>query len=133
MHDNGGRVRPRVLAPAGEPAPATVAALHFREPFEAALHNCGDFGFVKDRVAIEAFPAFRAFHIVADFLSVQVRPLLLDRLQIETHVSQDALRDDGRQEAVERLLGAAIRVIDEIRQRIDHRPSQRRRVPHFQS
>ena len=42
------------------------------------------------------------------------------------------LRDDGRQEAVERLLGAAVGIIDQVRQGIDHRPGQGRRVADFE-
>ena len=45
---------------------------------------------------------------------------------------QDLLRDDRRQEAVERLLGAAVGIIDQVRQGIDHRAGQGRRVADFQ-
>ena len=46
--------------------------------------------------------------------------------------SRMRLRDDGRQEAVERLLGAAIGIIDQVGQGVDHRPGQGRRIADFQ-
>src|SRR5262249_49340354 len=43
-----------------------------------------------------------------------------------------ALDDDGGQEAVEGLLGAAVGVVHQVRQGVYQSPRQRRRVTHFQ-
>ena len=81
---------------------------------------------------VVAFPAFGALGGVADFLGVEVGALLLDRFEVELHSQQRLLRDDGGQEAVERLLGAAVGIIDEVGQGVDHRAGQRRRVADFE-
>ena len=44
------------------------------------------------------------------------------------HVQQDFLRDDRGQEAVERLLRAAVGIIDQVGQGVDHRAGQRGRI-----
>ena len=72
------------------------------------------------------------FCVVADFLGVEIRALFLNLLQVELHVDQHLLRDHRRQEAVERLLGAAVGIVDQVGQGIDHRPGQRRRVADFE-
>jgi hypothetical protein len=54
---------------------------------------------------------------VADLLRIEIGALVADRLEVEPHRDERALRDDGRDEAVERLLGAAVGLIDEVRQR----------------
>ncbi len=56
----------------------------------------------------------------------------LNRLEVEPHPQQRLLRDHGRQEAVERLLGAAVGIIDEVGQGVDHRTGQRGRVADFE-
>ena len=38
--------------------------------------------------------------------------------------AEHSLRDHGGQEAVERLLGAAVGIVDEVRQGVDHRAGQ---------
>ena len=81
---------------------------------------------------LEALPLLRPLLVVADFLGVQVRPLLLDVFQIELHVQQNFLGNHRRQEAVQRLLGAAVGIIDHVGQGIDHRAGQRGRVADFE-
>ena len=93
---------------------------------------CVDLGLVEDRVVLVALPVLGPLARVAELLGVEVGVLLADRLQVDAQVDQDLLGDDRRQEAVERLLGAAVGIIDQVRQGIDHRPGQGRRVADFQ-
>ena len=132
VDDGGGRVRRRLFAPAAEPAPAAVGELHFLQPVDAGLHDLRQLGLVEDGIRVVSLPAFGAVGGVADFLGVEVRALLLNRFEVELHPQQRLLRDDGRQEAVERLLGAAVRIIDEVGQGVDHRAGERGRVADFE-
>ena len=56
----------------------------------------------------------------------------VDRLQVEPQVDQHFLGDNRRQEAVQRLLGAAVGVVGEIGQGVDQRAGQGGRVPHLE-
>ena len=133
VYDIGRRVRVGLFAVAGEPTPAAVAALHVGQALHASLHHLGDGCFVEHRIAIELLPLCSPFAIVADLLGVEIRPLVANLLQIETHFDQHFLRDDRRQEATERLLGAAVRIVDQVGESVDHRAGQRRRVANFKS
>ena len=55
----------------------------------------------------------------ADLLRVEIRPLLANGLEIESRPAEDSLSDHGGQEPVECLLGAAVRVVGEVRQGVD--------------
>ena len=130
---HGGGVRRGVLAPAGEPAPAAVGAAASRSAAaRPSLTMRADLVLVEDRVAVAPLPLLGPLRVVADLLGVEVGPLLLDVLQVQAHVQQDLLGDHRGQEAVERLLGAAVGVIDQVRQGVDHRPGQRGRVADLQ-
>ena len=51
-------------------------------------------------------------------------------LRVESHL-RERLRDDrGGEKAAHRLFGAAVRIVDEVRQRIEHRDGQTRRDLH---
>ena len=130
-HVSGG-VRRRVLAPAGEPAPAAVGKLHIHKPVNAFLDHVADFILVEHRVAVVMFPLLGTISIFSDFLRIQVRPFFFYLFQIELHVQKDLLRNYRRQKPIQRLLRAAIRVIDHIRQGIDHCPGQRGRISHLE-
>jgi hypothetical protein len=132
-NDGCRHVRGRVFAPTAEPAPAAVGKLHFCEPVDASLHHLVQLGFVEHGIAIESLPSLRASLVVANLLGVEVRPLLLDFFKIHLHPLQRLLRDDRRQEPIERLLRAAIREIGQIGQGVQHGAGQRGRVPHFQA
>ena len=99
---------------------------------DAVFHHSGDFGLIEHRIAIQPLPLFGPLGGVADFLRVQIRATLLNLLQIQAHVDEHALRDDGRQKAIQRLLGAAVGIIDQVWQGIDHGAGQRRRVANFE-
>ncbi len=90
------------------------------------------FVLIEDGVALEAFPALGALLVVADLGGVEVGAFLLNVLQVELHPLERALGDHGGQEAVERLLGAAVGILDQVGQGVHHRAGQRRRVTHFQ-
>ena len=137
-----GGVRPGLLAPAAEPAPAAVGALHAGQAADAVLHHLVEGGLVEDRlldpgggaahVAAGVGPVSGARGVVADLLRVEVGPLLLDFLEVQPHLQEDLLRDDRGQEAVERLLGAAVGIIRQVRQRVHHRAGERGRPADFE-
>ena len=58
------------------------------------------------------------------FLRVQVGALLLDCLEIEAQLAECLLGDHRGQESVERLLGAAVGIVDEVGEGVDHRAGQ---------
>ena len=123
----------RVLAPAAEPAPAAVGELHLGQAVDAGLHHLVQLGLVEHGIAVEPLPLRGALGVVADFLGVEVGALLLDRLQIDAHLAAACCCVmHRRQEAVERLLGAAVGVVGQVGQGVDHRPGERRRVADFQ-
>ncbi len=115
-----------VLAPAGEPAPSAVGELHGGEALHAVLDHVAHGFFLEDGVAVVTLPLFGALGIVADFLRVEVGAFLLDRLEVQAHLLKDLLGHDGRQEAVERLLGAAVGVIHQVGERVHHRAGEGR-------
>lgn len=70
---------------------------------------------------------------VAELLGVEVGPLVADGFEVELHLQKDFLGDDGGQEAVEGLLGAAIGVARQVRQGVDHRPGEGRGEAGFEA
>ena len=64
---------------------------------------------------------------------IEVRSLLLHVRQIHSHLLQRALSQHGWKKTVERLFGAAIRILQQVRQRIHHRSSKAWAVTHFQT
>ena len=117
--------------PENQPQPPSASCICC-QPLDARLDHPRDFVVVEHRIALEPLPAGGASPIVADFLGVEIGALFLDLLQVEAHVDQDLLGDDGRQEAVERLLGAAVGIVGQVGQGIDHRAGQRRAIAHFE-
>jgi len=128
MDDGGGGVGGGALAPAGKPAPAAVRKLHRRQAPHPLPRHVPHRLLVEDGIALPALPLRRPFDVVADLPGVEVSPLVADRLQIDPHLEDDPLGDDSREEAVQRLLGAAVGVFDEVREGVDHRPGEGRRV-----
>ena len=57
---------------------------------------------------------------------------LPDGFQVEPEVDQHLLRDDRRQESVQRLLGATIGVIRQVREGVDQGAGKGRGVPHLE-
>ena len=132
MDDHRRGVRERLLAPAGEPAPAAVAVLHFGQLLHAVLDHPRHLVVVEHRVGVKPLPTGGARFRVADFLGIQVGPHLADLLEVEAHADQDFLGDDGGQKAIERLLGAAVGIGGQIGQGIDHRGGQARAIADFE-
>ena len=126
-------MRATVFTPAAEPAPAAVGQLHLDQRGHPFAHHLVERFTLENRVAFESLPLLRALAVVADLLRIQIGAFVPDLLQIEVHLDQDLLRDHRGQEAVECLLGAAVGIVGQERQRIDHRAGQRGRIAHFQA
>ena len=65
-------------------------------------------------------------------LDAAEQPVPIDRLGLEAEVVQRLGRDHRRQEAAHRLLGAAVGIVDQVGQRVEHRHGQARRDLHVQ-
>ena len=136
VHHGGRGVRAGAFAVAGEPAPAAVGDLLALQGPHAGNGHVLDFFLIEDRIEAVAAAALAdqlpalldPLLVVADFLAVEVGAVLLDLLEVQLHGQQHLLRDHRRQEAIEGLLGAAVGIIDHVRQGIDHRPGQGRRI-----
>ena len=134
----GGGVRRRVFAVAGEPAPAAIGTLHVLQLLRPFLDHIVEEALVEDRrflvavaipveeIAMLVTPLLDPLLVVADLLGIEVRGLGLERLEIDAGLLQHLAGDRGREELVEGLLGAAIRIFDQVRQRIQHGPGQGR-------
>ena len=124
MHDHRRGVRSTLFAEPAEPTPAAVAELHLGEPIDTCLDDLRQARHRQRPDCDQTFPARGTLTVVADFLGIEVRPFRLDRRQINVHPPQSLLRDDRRQESIEGLLGAAVGIVDQVGQGIDHRPGQ---------
>src|SRR5207247_2112218 len=82
VDDHGGGVGVGFLAPAAEPTPATVAALHVAEPLDAFAHHVVDNAGVPDRLTLPSFPLLGALLRIADLLRIEVGAFLADGLEV---------------------------------------------------
>jgi len=131
VDDVRGFVRRRVLAPAAKPAPAAVGQLQRGQARHAGVHAVAQFIVIEDGIDVGAFPLRGPLQVVADFLRVQVGELRFDVLEVQVHAQQHFLRDHRGQEARERLLCAAVGIVDEVRNGIDHGAGESRRITDF--
>ena len=129
--DQRGQMRRRMFAHSVEPAPASVAVLHGEEFRDAVGGHFAHSVDVKDRLLepIDAPPLFRALLRVAEFLRVEIRLLLLQFGKVDARVHERFLRYDGRQEPIERLLRAAVRIVRKVGERVENGARERRREP----
>ena len=112
------------LATTGKPTPAAVCISHGLQTLESGAGHAFHFGLVKNRLlwfafAVEALPALSSLLCITDLLCIQVHSLVTHGLQIHSEILQHSERDHRRHKAVQRLLRATIRVVRQIRERID--------------
>ena len=110
----GGRVRIRSLALAGKPSPAPIAVLHVGKFLQTVANQGAVFSIVENAIAdpLVFLPLLGPILGDANFLGVEIHPLFLDGLEVEAHVEQHFVSDDHGNEPIQRLLRAAVGVID---------------------
>ena len=115
MNHHGGGVRGTHFAKPTEPAPTPVRQLHVGQRLHARFnhprHLCG----IIDRVPQRPLPVERPDFRVPQFLRVQVGSLAANLLKVQPHIPQDVAGNNRGQKAVQRLLGAAMRIRREKR------------------
>ena len=74
-----------MFSEAAEPAPAAIAQLHVCQVGDPGRDNPRQFRFIKDRIAVVAFPLGGSDGCIANFLSVQVGTFTLHVGQIDAH------------------------------------------------
>ena len=132
MHDDRRGVRPALLADAAEPAPAAVADLLSVRALTPSFTMRSSSASSKTGLRSNRFHCLarsRSSPISWALRFVRFSPIAARLSFISL---QHLLRDHARQEAVERLLGAAVGILGQVRQGIDHRHRQRRRVADFE-
>ncbi len=133
MHHLCGRMRPGAFAPAAEPSPAAVGALHGAQVAHAGGNYLVHFVFVKDRVTVTALPLLAAGVRVAQLLGVEVSPLLLEVRQVQAQPAQGVAGQDGWQESVQGLFSAVVGVVKQVGNGVQHGHGQAGRPAHGQA
>ena len=113
------------------PAPAAVAVLEIVEAVEAGFHHL-----VQLREIVRGIGRIRPMRRMGNIRQRgrlnSAKQFPGDRLRLQSQIFERLRHDDGGQEPAHRLLRAAVRIIREVRQRIQHRHRDARRDLHVQ-
>ena len=118
------RGHPRIAGTLFPPAPAAVAVLRVVQPRHRRR---------RDRVDAREWPLRIRVRLRRGVGFDTAEEFPFDVLRLQSVLRQRARDDRGRQETAHRLLRAAVRIFEQVWQRIEHRDGETRRELHGQS